>query len=203
MERRKSSVTKPSLLPKDYLQMVSEVFTSHFEAGLKILKKTFPNPKFSAHGEIFSDEVVVAISLISPEHLAATTIYASSDFDPKASSPTVQDLLEACVDGIGTIFGPLLSPEKPEQIEQLGEESLSALENVPFDWTEMESNQRRIFLKIDKSNPEMDAMTDEWLKKNDPDYVESEKSEQKEIENLFFTGPKSGPGSKSGSGITH
>jgi hypothetical protein len=101
------------------------------------------------------------------------------------------------------MFGSLLSPDKPEAIAGLANESLSALENVPFDWTEMESDQKRIFVKIDKANLEVDAMTEHWLEKHDPDFKEKVEEEQKKTESLFFTGPKSKPGTKTGSGVAH
>jgi hypothetical protein len=205
MERRKSSITKASPLPSDYISMVTEIFTTHFDAGLKILGESLTSPRFSATGEIFADEILVAVSLVSEGQLSATTVYASTDFDPKASAPTVQDLLGACVDAIGSIFGTLLDPKKPDQIALLAQESLSAMENIPFQWTSMESDQKQVFVKMDKANLEMDALTEEWLAKHDPEHLERQEKELKETEKLFFTGPKSKSPHQggSGSGVAH
>jgi hypothetical protein len=164
MERRKNSVNKSSSLPVDYLKMVNEVLTGHFEAGLKTYHQYKPDPYFDTHGQIFSDEIVVSVSLAHPGHLAATTVYASCDFDSKASAPTVEDLLNVCVDAIGTVFSQLLDIENPDQLKNIARDSLSSLENMPFQWTEMEINQRSVFLKIDKSNPKLDEMAENWLK---------------------------------------
>src|SRR4051812_7893388 len=98
MERRKAPITKPSSLPVDYIKMVSEVFTSHFESGLKVYEKLRPHSNFEVQGEVGTTEIVVGVSLISEGQLSATTVYASTDFDPKANAPTAQDLLSACVD---------------------------------------------------------------------------------------------------------
>ena len=203
MERRKESISKPSPLPIDYLNMISEVFATNFDQGLKIFSETRPNPRFEARGEITSNEVVVAVSLVNDHHLATTTVYASCDFDPKASAPSAQDLLEACIDAIGTIFGSLLVPEHPETITLLAEESLSAMENVPFHWTLIESNQYKIYVKLDKANLLLDELADDWLEKHDPQIKEKDLKTQKEVEDLFFTGPKSKKGHGSGSGIIH
>jgi len=201
MEHRKISQSKPSPLPLDYLKMVTEVFTTNFDAGLKVYSQYRAEPYFEAQGEIASGEIVLAVSLMNKNQLSATTVYASSDFDPKASSPTVQDILEACIDAAGTLFGTLLAPEKPEKIALLADESLSSLENIPFLWTEFESNKKRIFIKLDKSNLTLDNLTDKWLKENDPKLKDQEAEEERETENLFFTGPK--PGGKSGTGSGH
>ena len=172
MEKRKpailqgDSLVNPlgNSLPTDYLQMVAETFTSHFEEGLKILEQHETEPQFEAFGEVYSDEILIAVSLFGKGHLSATTVYASTDFDPKASAPTAEELLSACIDAIGSVFGILLVPEKPEVIAQLASSTLSSLENIPFDWTKIEADQREIFVKIDKSNPKLDSMADDWIK---------------------------------------
>jgi hypothetical protein len=203
MEQRRPSQSKSSPLPADYLEMVNEVFTSHFDVGLKALSQFLPNPYFFAHGEVFSNEIVIAISLMSDAQIAATTLYASCDFDPKASAPTVQDLLAACVDAIGSFFGTLISPDVPENLAKLADESLSSLENIPFQWTAMESDGKQIFIKIDKSNPKIDELADDWLFKNDPELKKIENENQKKVESRFFTGPKSKSGSEDDSGMSH
>lgn len=190
MEKRKQSLTKASPLPVDYLKMVAQVFTSNFDAGLKIYENIKPHAYFEAQGEVASSEIILAVSLMNKDQISATTVYASTDFDPKASSPTVQDLLSACVDAIGSVYSTLLAADKPEIIEQLADESLSALENVPFHWTEVEADKKRIYIKLDKSNLALDEMADDWLKKYDPDLQKLEEETEKETEKLFVTGPK-------------
>ena len=190
MERRLTSESKFSSLPVDYLRMVNDVFSNHFDEGLKLYQKHLPESYFEAHGQVYADEVVLTVSLLTKNQLAGNTVYASADFDPKASSPTVQDLLDACVDAIALIYSSLLNAEQPETIEKLADESLSALEHAPFEWSAIDSNKRKIFVKLDKSNPEMDEMTENWLKDHDPEYKNREDHEHKETENLFITGPK-------------
>jgi pyocin large subunit-like protein len=188
-----ASSSKFSDLPVDYVKMVNEVFTTNYDEGLKALAKINPTPAyFSTTGRIYIDEIVVCVSLLHEGQMAATSVYASSDYDPKASSPTIQDLLAACVDSIGAVYSQLLSPETPKVLEQLANESLSALENVPYDWTEFAVEKRKVYLRVDKANPEIDQMTDEFLKKHDPDFQAETEEEQKETEKLFVTGPKRG-----------
>jgi pyocin large subunit-like protein len=188
-----ASSSKFSDLPVDYVKMVNEVFTTNYDEGLKALAKINPaRAYFSTTGRIYIDEIIVCVSLLHEGQMAATSVYASSDYDPKASSPTIQDLLAACVDSIGAVYSQLLSPETPEVLEQLANESLSALENIPYDWTEFAVEKRKVYLKVDKANPEIDQMTEEFLKKHDPDFQAEIEEEQKETEKLFVTGPKRG-----------
>jgi len=191
MERRKITAFKSSPLPKDYLKMVCEVFTNHFDQGLLAFNKIRPNSQFEATGAVYSDEIILGVSLVTEGQLSATTIYGSCDFDSKASSPGVEEILAACVDAIGSLFGLLLSPESPEKLEQLASDTLSTLQDdVPFEWTGVDSNKRKVFLRIDKSNPLVDAMADSWLAKHDPESQKAQFEEEKETENLFVTGPK-------------
>jgi len=191
IERRKQDRLKSSPLPSDYLKMVREVFTANFEPGLKALSKlTGLKSTFSATGEIFSAEVVLAVSLMQSKQLAATTVYASADYDPQASSPTVEDLLGACVDAIATVFGEILDPSNTKRLAQVADEALSALEGIPFEWTSMGVNKRTIYVKMDKANPNLERMAEDWLSKHDPDLRRHEAEEQEETEKLFVTGPK-------------
>lgn len=166
MEHRKTAKFKTTPLPTDYLKMVSEVFSTNFNEGLKTIAQAKGAPAtFNAHGDIGGEEIVLTVSLSSEKQLSAISVHASVDFDPKAALPTSEELLACCVDGIGTIFSDLFSPEN---IEQLLEVSLAALKNVPLLWTPIEVEKRTIFVRVDRANPALDILADEWLKKNDP-----------------------------------
>jgi hypothetical protein len=81
------------------------------------------------------------------------------------------------VDSIGEVFQFYLDPSRPERVAQLAESSLGALEEAPFEWTPMARGKTPVItvhVKIDKSNPQLDQLTEEWLKKNDPEYSKSE-----------------------------
>jgi len=190
MERRKKTSGRSTQLPHDYISMVGEVFSTNFDAGLKTLAALKPSPQFVADGEIFPDEIVVCVSLTHKNLLSSTTVYASVDFDPKASAPKIEELLAACIDAAGSVFARLLDERKPKRIEQLAADSLGALEDVPFDWSAVDIEGRKIHLKLDKANPSLERMTDDWLAKNDPEHKLREKEEHDETEKLFVTGPK-------------
>jgi hypothetical protein len=189
IEKRKPSHTRPSDLPKAFLGMVTEIFSTNFDAGLKGLQKLAKKPfQFEAHGSVLAEEIVLAIALTHTGEMTATTVYASMDFDPKASCPTIQDLLNVCVDAIGSVYGELLAPKA---LENLMDPSLSALQNVPFEWTKVEIENSRVYLKVDRANPRLDQLADEWLKKNDPDLKRLEEENEEAMEDLFITGAPS------------
>lgn len=193
METRKPHTTRYSELPKDYVKMVNEVLTTNFDAGLKALKSLHSqSATFSTHGRIDATEISICVSLLIEGQLAATTVHASTDYDPKASAPTVQDLLGACVDAVGSLFGQLLDPKNKTMLEQVSTQTLSAMKDIPFEWTPVTLDRTKVFLKVDKSNPVIDKMTNDWLEKNDPDHKARLKQEHEETEKLFVTGPKKG-----------
>jgi hypothetical protein len=191
MERRKRSPGKSSPVPADYAKMVAEVFVSNFDQGLKKLAKLKgAKTRLEVNGAIYPDEIVLSVTVLIGKELAATTVYASVDYDPRASVPQLQDLFSACVDAIGGVFSPLLSVEKDGQLENLAEESLSALQGVPFEWTQVGVERFKVYVKIDKSNPALDRMADDWLSQNDPDRRRAAEEEHRETEKLFITGPE-------------
>jgi hypothetical protein len=210
MEKRKNPASAPlsksTDLPVDYVRMVSDVLENTFEEGLKALTALRKaEARIEVSGRIYADEVVLAITIAHEGQLAATTVHASADFDPKASSPTVQDLLGACVDAAGGLISTLLDPKNTKRLEQLADESLSALEDIPWDWTQVEVERFRVYLKVDKANPKLEQEADDWLEKNDPEHRERLEREEEEVKKLFVTGPsdKKPGGSSGSSGMTH
>jgi hypothetical protein len=207
LDRRKPNPIKGSALPSAFIGMVTDVFSKNFDEGLKKIKKiTGDKIQFQALGEVFPEEIVLCVTLVQEKSLSATSAYASVDFDPKASTPTIQDLLPLCVDAIGAVFDPLLNTDDKTALEGLVEGPLSALNDIPFEWTLLQIDKQRIYVKMDKANPHLDKMADDWLAKHDPDLEELERQAEEESENLFITGPtgpngpkKSGRGSGSGS----
>lgn len=192
IERRNGSPLKSSPLPSDFLKMVTEVFTTNFEVGLQaVAKEAGATATFRAQGAVYPNEVLLSVSLVTEGQMAATTAHASADFDPKASAPTLEELIGACVDGIGQVFGSLLDFSGklgPEKLEAITSGSLSALSNVPFDWTGVKVEKRTIFLLVDKSNPQLDDLASDWLEKNDPQHAARLAEEAQETEKLFVTG---------------
>jgi hypothetical protein len=188
-ERRKSNPSKPaspgSELPRDFLMLVEETMVQALEPGLLEVRKTHPASTFSAQGAIFNDEILLSITLShGPGVLSATTLHGSVDYRPDQEKPSVNDLLALCLDSLGSVFQFYLDPEFPERIAQITDSSLGALEEAPFEWTplKLDENQKiPVHVKLDKSNPVLDHLAEDWLKKNDPNH-EAEVSKQNTLD---------------------
>lgn len=190
METRHSK-GKFSELPLDYTKMVIDVFTNAYEKGLGALEKhTGKKPHLIVSGRIYTNEIVLAISLTLEKSIGATTVYASVDFDATASAPTAQDLLSLCVDAAGAVFQNLLHEPTRETLNALASSALSEIDNVPFQWTSIEIDKRTLYVKLDKAHIALDRMADEWLKKNDPELARQLAEDEEEAENQIIVGPK-------------
>ncbi|RYZ62781.1 MAG: hypothetical protein EOP09_18470 [Proteobacteria bacterium] len=198
MENRKQKLTSiaralPAAdLPADYIRMTEDVLSSHFKEHVaELTKKSGESYAWKVIGKIYSDEIVFGASLTNEKRLSANTAYASADFDPKASSPKAEELLSICVDAVGGLYDALFggNGEKP-QYDGFLSESMSAFESAPFEWTEIEMEKRRIFLKLDKSNPNLEAQAEQWLRENDPDLENQEQQWEEEAQGMFVKGPK-------------
>lgn len=199
-ERRRSlsskdpkALLKPTPLPQDYLKMVCDVFTKNFSEGLNAISKQRGSAVFMTSGSLFLDEVILRLSIVWPGRITATTFHASADYDPQASAPKAEELLSCCVDALGSLVESVLDPKKKVMLEALASESLSAADDIPFEWTQMEINKRVVFVCIDKSNPALDQMADDWLERNDPEHQTQSEENNKESEAIFVTGrPRKG-----------
>jgi hypothetical protein len=169
--------------------MIEQVFSANFSDELKKLPPAL-SPSFVARGEIYADEIVARVSLVLKNHLAGATVLASTDFDPQASAPKAEELLSHCVDAIGQIFQGLF--ELPSSIQTFieGELSEAKQEGLPLQWTELEVEKRKIFVKLDKSNPVLEEAADAWLSKHDPEHAVQLKQDEQEAEKLFVLPPK-------------
>lgn len=197
--------SKSSPLPVDYLRLVTETLTQALEPGLQAIRKVHPVSEFSAEGALFGDEALVVVTLShGPSNVAATTVHASADYVPGAEKPGLEATLAACVDAAASVFEYYLDPTQPERIAQIADQSLGALEEAPFEWTQTGG----AWVKIDKSNPRLEAAAEEWLAKNDPDYQKREEREQEESEDFLNerleaikkakSGQGGGPGDQNG-----
>lgn len=186
MESRKSDRQKPNLLPPDFLKMVCEVSTTAFAEFLKEAEAQGQSLHFECNGAIFKEELILSLSLCQKDRLGATTVSISSDFDPKASAPKAEDLLALCVDAAGEVLQTIV--EHPKNRESLLDASLSAFEDIPFEWTPMEIQKRRLYVKVDRSNPKLDLLADDWLQEHDPLLQAEAQKEEEETKSLFITG---------------
>ncbi len=181
---------RSSELPVDFRRMAVEVFATHFDESLKKVRdRVGAETDFHVFGAIFLDEVRLTVTLSHPEIVNATSVHSSCDFDPKATSPKAEDLINASIDAIGSVFLQLTETLTDESIDALFS-TLDDLGDIPYEWTKVEINKIPLFLKVDKTNPGIDLLAEDWLARHDPSYRKKEEEEDLETEELFFTGPK-------------
>jgi hypothetical protein len=214
-ERRKKTLITapegaPGPLPVDFIKLVEETLTQGLQEGLTAIRGIHPASGFRAGGAIYENEILLAITLTQgPDQISATTVFGSADYDPNAEKPALMEVLSACLDAAGSVFQHYLDPAFPERIAQIADQSLSALEEAPFQWSPLRPEAHptiEVHVKIDKSNPVLDALTEEWLRKNDPEYREEsgKSSDQNRKESEDFLGERLDAiqGRKSGRGGT-
>ncbi|MBN20934.1 MAG: hypothetical protein CL678_06545 [Bdellovibrionaceae bacterium] len=179
-KRKDHSVQKKQPVPADYTRMVQSVLEKNFDQELTTLNSLLEGPYFSVHGNIFLDEIVLSVSLLFKDKMNATTIHTSIDYDPHASRPTAEDLLSICLDASGALLQVLFEIKHRKAILDA---SLSSFEDIPFEWTETEMNKKKIFVRVDRTHPEIEKKTEEWLSQNDPQYQEElQKLEEEQME---------------------
>jgi hypothetical protein len=217
--RKKNLITSPEAaagpLPVDFIRLVEETLTQGLEEGLSAIREIHPESGFHVGGAIYENEILLAITLTQgPSQISATTVFGSVDYDPNAEKPALMEILSACLDATGSVLQHYLDPAFPERIAQIADQSLGALEEAPFQWSPLkpESHPKiEVHVKIDKSNPVLDALTEEWLKKHDPEYreetVKNTEDKRKEEEDFLgerldaIQGRKSGRGGNTPSGL--
>lgn len=157
--RRKKGADKGLEVPHDYLKLFRETLDRTFGPALKDLAKFRRGPKFEVWGQLYPDEALMMVSLGFEEGTAATTLFASVDFDSKkdAKAAAMEKALSRCVDCLGDLLAMYLDRSQPEVMEQFVAESLGALENAPFDWSPIQRDGGKVFVKIDKTNLALEA----------------------------------------------
>ena len=183
--RLKSTGDKPELkpveLPIDFLKIVEETMNETLASGLEALKKHHSICDLKAHGALYSNEVLMAITISHGEQsLIATTVYASADFNPVMQEPGIEVILNECLDSAGAILTHYLDPKHPHRISEFASATIGSLEEAPFEWTKVDETKVTVYVKIDKSNPALESLADEWLRNNDPESGKEEETVEAE-----------------------
>ena len=152
MDRRKDTIFKGTSLPKECLEMVQALFNKNFKKHLSAREV------FLAFGEVFPDELVMAVSMKHSGQLGMTTCYGSVDFPlangPKGTANQVQAAAGQCIDAIASFFGTFFDEKRPVDYDNEYRQM----------WTtvELEKN-KKTYLRINRDNLELDAQADAIL----------------------------------------
>lgn len=156
MERRKDTPYEGTKIPGDYLKIIQEVFNKNFSKHL--LKEKKGKENFVAFGGLYSDEVLLVISLRNPGHLRTTTCHASVDYPApqfrsesqgKAKSFSVSEAVEfsinLCVDAIAGFSQSYFDDGRPVDYDS----------EYKQDWTVFEIEKQKIYIKVNRDNLEL------------------------------------------------
>lgn len=164
MDRRKDTPFKGTTLPREYLETVQGLFNKNFKKNLSA-KETFV-----AFGEIFPDELIVAVSMKHSNQLGMTTCYGSVDFPlangPKGTANQVQEASGQCIDAIASFFATFFDEKRPVDYDTEYRQTWTAVE--------LEKN-KKVFLRINRDNLELDAQADAILE------LDNEKRNKKKL----------------------
>ncbi len=167
MERRKDTAGACTKLPRDYLQLIEEVFNKNFREQL--LGKASKRERFILFAEIYPDELVMSVSLKNPETLRMTTCYASVEYPPSqtksetgktsTTAEAVEIAVNQCVDAVASFFATYFDENRPVDYD------LEYRQN----WTAVDIDKTtRVYMKINRDNPELDAEADAILQTAEP-----------------------------------
>lgn len=167
MERRKDTAYEGTKIPGDYLKIIQDVFNKNFAKHL--LKEKKDKESFVAFGGLFSDEVLLVITLRHPGNLRTTTCYASIDYPaPKFKSEStgksksfsvseaVEHSINLCVDAIAGFFQSYFDEGRPVDYDT----------EYSQDWTVYEIEREKIYMKVNRDNLELEAQATALLEKN-------------------------------------
>jgi hypothetical protein len=166
MDRRKDTPFTGTKLPRDYTKLIEDVFNKNFSKFLTIEKGA--KEKFISYGEVYPDELVLAISLKNPTTLRMTTCYASVDYPPKQAaakaepsasvSEAVQISVNRCVDATASFFNTFFEDGRPVDYDM----------EYRQDWTPIEIDKNvTVHVRINRDNPELEEQADELLAKDE------------------------------------
>jgi hypothetical protein len=151
--------------------MIQDVFLKNFAKQLR--GKGKERETFVASGEIFPDEILVAVSLKNPKNLRMTTCYGSMDFPPpslipesgapgaiagSSASDAVQHAVNGCIDVIGGFFQSFFQEDRPVDYDN----------EYCDDWTAVDLDKTtRVYLRINRDNLELEAASDDFLERHE------------------------------------
>ncbi|MBK9293925.1 MAG: hypothetical protein IPM57_05690 [Oligoflexia bacterium] len=140
MKSRKVSSQKPQELPFDFIKMVRDVVEKNY-------KKFCFDKKVVIDGGIYMQEITFMVGFANKSGVKQVNFCASMDFDLKKKD--IVERLNTMLDSLGSMI--------EQYVEADGDIEL------PTEWTDFELDGKKIFLKFDTTNTELETKADELL----------------------------------------
>jgi len=145
---------KPTTLPKEFLKTVSDLFQKQFKSKLG-------GATFLVYGNLYSNEVVLCVSLSHSKTLKAASMHISNSLAKNlAENPEkVTEQLKSMVDVAASWFSQCFS-------EGAGLEAvLKEMADASTEWQEFEWEEQQLFVKLNRVNYALEKAADDFLKK--------------------------------------
>jgi hypothetical protein len=154
LPHRKKQTKKPTTLPKDFLKTVSNLFQKQFKSKLA-------GSTFLVYGDLYPDEVVLAVSLSHPKSLPAASMHISNSIGKSvAENPEkVTEQLKSMVDVAASWFSQCFSAGTGV------EAALKELQDASTEWQEFEWEGQQLFVKLTRTNYTLEKAAEDFLKK--------------------------------------
>lgn len=155
LPHRKKQTKKPTSLPKEFLRTVSDLFEKQFKSKLG-------GSTFLVYGDLYPDEVVLAVSLSHPKSLAAASMHISNSLAKNvAENPEkVTEQLKSMVDVAASWFSQCFEGGKAGV-----EAVLAELQDANTEWQEFEWEGQQLFVKLNRTNYTLEKAAEDFLKK--------------------------------------
>lgn len=144
MKARKvsSNPARKQKLPPDSTKVIKDVVAKNF--------KTFVKDKnVKLDGDIYMDEIVIMLGFQNKNGIKQVNFLASADHDMKKKNTMEQIYL--AIDALGSMIS--------QYVEADGDIEL------PTEWTEFDFDKKKVYLKFDTSNTDLEAEADALLNK--------------------------------------
>lgn len=168
---RKRQAKTPSSLPKDFLNSVSTLFSKQFKPKLK-------GSTFLVYADLYTDEVVLCISLNNAKSLKAASMHISTELGKEVGEKPekVTEVLKNMVDVAASWFAESL--EGGKGLDGV----LDLLTDMDPSWQSLEWEGNTLYVKLNKANYALERAADDFLRKAG---FEEEEDEEAELERVL------------------
>lgn len=140
MKPRLESSKKWTNLPSELTTQIREIISQHFSEPLA-------QKKIECEGRIYSKELLVKVSVITPKQLRQDNFFSSQDYNKKKDN--VLNMVHLSIDCLGSMLEQFFSSEDLE---------------LPLDWHEYDLDEnKKIHLLYTTDNEDLESQADQLL----------------------------------------
>lgn len=157
LEPRKEQKKAPLSLPKEFLTKCAALFADQF-------KEESGGITFTAHGNLYADEVILCLCAQELNRPVAFSFYTSVDLKPTVAQKPEQVtlILKSMVDLMASWVSQTYENSNESGLDPL----IEAIDELSPDWQPADWDGRKVFVKLNRDNLLLEKATDQFLKDN-------------------------------------